>query len=116
VTRPVAAAIAALGLFFIAVGAFADSTTITYPPTDGGVATLPRTANRKALGILNTYDVAICVAPASSPAVCWPVAPGSPLYLDASDSHAFTVRLCSGASTVTCLPSGDAGVVTLEVH
>ena len=115
-TRPVAAAITALGLFFVAVGAFADTTAVTYPPTDGGVATLPRSANRKALGILNTYSVAMCVAPVSTPSVCWPVLPGTSLFIDVSDAHPFTVRLCSGAEAVTCLPSGDAGVVTLEVQ
>lgn len=107
------AASVALGVTW--ASAYADTTSITYPPADGGVATLPRTSTRKAIGIQNTYDVAICVRPVSS-SVCWPVLPGAPLYLDAADNHAFTVRLCSGATAASCLPGGDAGVVTLEVQ
>lgn len=93
----------------------ADGTAITYPPTDGGTANLPATANRKALAIFNPFDVAICILPTNA-SVCWPVAPGAPLYLDVSDAHKYKVSLCSGAAPVSCLPSGDAGVVTLEVQ
>jgi len=115
-TRFLVAVAVALLVSMVGLSAFADTTAVTYPPTDGGVATLPRAANRKALGILNTYAVAMCVAPVSTPSVCWPVLPGTSLFIDASDTHPFTVRLCSGADAVTCLPSGDAGVVTLEVQ
>lgn len=95
--------------------AHADGTSITYPPTDGGTVNLPATANRRAIGIFNPFDVAICILPTGS-TVCWPVLPGAPIYLDVSDAHKFKVSLCSGVAAVSCLPSGDAGVVTLEVQ
>jgi hypothetical protein len=109
------AALAVALASLLALRALADGTAITYPPTDGGTSNLPATANRKALAIFNPFDVAICILPTNA-SVCWPVAPGAPLYLDVSDAHKYRVSLCSGAAPVSCLPSGDAGVVTLEVQ
>lgn len=113
--KALASIVVVLLLVLGAALARADGTAVTYPPTDGGTATLPTTANRRALAIFNPFDVAICVLPTGA-TVCWPVAPGAPLYLDVSDAHKYKVSLCSGAAPVSCLPSGDAGVVTLEVQ
>jgi hypothetical protein len=109
------AVVVLLTIVALASLAHADGTSVVYPPSDGGTVNLPATANRKALAIFNPFDVAICVLPTGS-TICWPVAPGAPLYLDVSDSHKYRVSLCSGAATVSCLPSADAGVVTLEVQ
>jgi len=116
VIRPLQVCVLFALTLLVGLAATADTTAITYPPSDGGVAALPKSAARKAIGILNPYDVAVCVAPVSTPSVCWPIIPGGTLYLDVSDAHGLTVRRCSGATAATCLPSGDAGVVTFEVQ
>lgn len=97
----------------LALPALADKTSVTYAPGDGGTVALPTTANRKAMSLVNGYDVAICVSPSNS-SVCYPVLPGGTLNVDVLDNQRYSVRLCSGATVADCLP--DGGVVTLEVQ
>lgn len=93
--------------------AMADKTSVTYAPGDGGTVALPTTANRKAMSLVNGYDVAICVSPSNS-SVCYPVLPGGTLNVDVLDNQRYSVRLCGGSTVADCLP--DGGIVTLEVQ
>lgn len=111
------AMLAAVAVGFLACLAMADRTSTTYTLADGGAVSVPPLVARKAVEFFNAETVAVCVVAGSSAspsAPCRPIIPGASMSIDASDSHGFSIRRCSGTTVASCL--GDGGVVITEIQ